>query len=101
MQALLITCVAEVVTDASHPLSRHASALAGVDGLVTTFWVRDASRFGAIHLFAREEQVEAFLSSPQVRELMLDPAFAAFQVEQFSVEDLSGNDRRFQSLAGA
>ncbi len=86
MHAVLITFQSTTsLDDLEGPFADYATALGGVDGLLSKVWLQDGSTLGGFHLFETAEKAQAYLDSDLAAGLMATEGFDDFEVRAFSV----------------
>lgn len=91
MHAVLITFTSSAdLDDLVGPFTEYATALQGVEGLVSKTWIQDGATLGGFHLFTDRRAAEAYLASAMVAGLTANAAFSGFAIRHFAVlEELS------------
>ncbi len=88
MHAVLITFRSTVTREnLAGPFSDYASALRGVEGLISKTWIADGETLGGFHIFSARRHAEVYLASKMVAGLTSNPAFTDFEIAHFDVLD--------------
>ncbi len=76
------------------PFRELAPAVAAVPGLLSKTWIQDGDLFGGLYIFKDQASVDGFAASQMVVDIMGNPAFSDFRLEQYDVlEELSAVTR--------
>lgn len=67
------------------PFMELAPLVAAVPGLLSKIWINDGDYFGGVYVFRDQSSLDTYLAGSIVAQVMSNPAFSDFRVEQYEV----------------